>query len=492
MFADIKSLGKETLIYGFSTVAARLLNFLLLPFYTHYLTAGEYGIVAAVFSYIAFMNIVYQYGMDQAYMRYASTSGTAAGGENFSTPFWSLFLTSLFFSVLICLAAPFLSYVSGLGHSNSALVRYSAWILALDALSIIPFAELRLKHRAWLFAGIRISNILVNVGMNILLVGMAGLGIKGVFLSSLAASAVSLLLLFPVFASRLRLVFNWSLFTGMLRFGAPLVPAGLGAMVVQVIDRPILLKMTNEATVGIYQANYRLGIFMMLLVSMFDQAWRPFFLERANRPDSGLIFGRILTYWMASGIWIVLALSFFIPDLVRLRFFGTPVIHPAFWAGLGVVPVVLTAYLFYGAYINFMVSVILSKRTDLLAWVTFTGAAVNICCNLLMIPRWGMMGAAWATLLAYLSMAVVLWFMGRSVHPVPYEYGRLARIGLATAFVAGAAWPVRLAAGGTAAWTFARAGILGLFPVLLALTGFFNAGEKEFLRALFLRGKQLV
>lgn len=479
MFKDIKSLGKETFIYGFSTVVARLLNFILLPFYTYYLATGEYGIVASVFAYIAFMNIIYQHGMDQAYMRYASDPKSATPKENFSTPFWSILVTALALSVILHFGASFFAGISGIGAEYYRLIRYSAWILALDAISVIPFAELRLKHRPWTFAGIKTFNIVVNIVLNIILVGWAGMGIEGVFIASLTAALVSVVLLFPVFLGLLRPVFKAGLFADMLRFGAPLVPAGVGAMMVQVIDRPILLKMTDEATVGIYQANYKLGIFMMLLVIMFDQAWRPFFLERAGRPDSTPLYGRIFTYCMLSGIWAVMALSFFMPDLARVSIFGRPLIHQAYWSGLGVVPVVITAYLFYGAYINFMASIILSKRTDLLIWVTFLGAAVNVAANFILIPCFGMMGAAWATLLAYFVMALALFLLGRMVYPIPYEYGRLAHLILAAALVLAAAYFARQLAPGAMAWTVVRAGVLIAFPLFLVLTGFFKSEEVE-------------
>ncbi|MFH1619752.1 MAG: oligosaccharide flippase family protein [bacterium] len=508
MLKDLKILGRESVIYGLSTAAARFLNFLLLPFYTHYLTTSEYGIVGAVFAYIAFLNIVYQYGMDQAYMRYFSPEGSRTEvpdcvdsvrpkptefgclgrpDERFSTPFWALAATSALFSLGLALGAPFMASAAGVGEGSSQAVRWAAAVLALDALVLLPFAHLRMQHRPWFFASVRIASITVNVAANIVFVGLAGMGINGVFLAAVCASAASLLFLIPVFRENLRPFFSKSMFSAMLRFGLPLVPAGLGAMAVQVIDRPILLRMTDSATVGIYQANYRLGIIMMLAVGMFDQAWRPFFLERAGRPDAGRLFGRVLTYFTLGGTWLVMALSFFMPEFVSIKIGGTHLIHQSYWPGLKVVPVVLAAYLFYGLYINFMVSIVISKRTDILAWTTFLGAGVNIACNLLMIPRWGMMGAAWATFLAYLAMACALYLSGRKIYPVPYEYGRLACIAASSAAVLAA---VYLASGASGTlWILSRIAALLAFPLLLLPAGFFSRGEKEVLGRLLGLGK---
>lgn len=464
------------MVYGLSSVLARLLNFLLLPFYTHYLPAGEYGVVAAAFAYVAFLNILFQYGMDQAYLRFASEG---EGRDSLSTPVWSLAATSLLFSAILHLAAVPLASLAGLSGRED-LVRLCAWILALDALAIIPFAELRLKHRAWLFAGIKTFNIAVNLSMNIALVAGLGLGVRGVFLASLTASAATLALLGPVLAARLRAAFDRPLWARMLRFSLPLVPAGLGSMAVQVIDRPILLSLTDARTVGIYQANYRLGIFMMLVVNMFDQAWRPFYLQKAKDADSGAVFGRVFTYYLSAAAWITLALSLFIPDLARFPILGRPIIHEAYWGGLGLVPIVLSAYLLDGCYMNFMASILLSKRTELLVWITLLGAAVNVAANLILIPHWGMLGAAWATFAAYAAMAAALFVLARRVHPIPYEWGRVLHLAAVLAgallFLSGAR---TACAACPAAWLAARVFTLLSIPAALYWTGFLTAGEKS-------------
>ncbi len=481
MLGDIRALGKETLVYGLSTVVARLLNFLLLPFYTHFLLPGEYGVVALVFSYIAFLNIAFQYGMDQAYLRHAAGQKRSRVETVFTTAAVFLLLTTILLGAAMTVSAGALAPALGLRPEHAPLIRCAALILALDALSIVPFAELRLAHRKWLFVGVKFFNIVVNVGMNVFLLGVLGLGVKGVFLASMTATGTSLMLLAPVFAQFLRRRFDPKLLKELLRFGLPLVPAGIGAMMVQVIDRPILQMLTDEATVGVYQANYRLGIFMLLVVSMFDQAWRPFFLERAKRKDAKALFARVLTYFLAVSIWIVLFFSLFIVDIVQIPIGKAQLIHPSYYGGLGVVPIVLAAYLFHGAYINFMVSVTLSKRTDLLIWVTFLGAIVNVITNVVLIPEMGMMGAAWATFAAYAAMAAALYVLGRRVYPITYEWSRIARVAGAALLTAWLAVEIQPSLAG-GAWFAARAGLLLLLPVLVALTGFLTKNERTSLR----------
>jgi len=247
-------------------------------------------------------------------------------------------------------------------------------------------------------------------------------------------------------------------------------------MAVQVIDRPILLRLAGEAAVGIYQANYRLGIFMVLIVSMFDQAWRPFFLERADKPDGPAVFARVLTYFTLVLVWLGMALSFFIPDLVRLQFAGRALIHESYWPGLPIVPVVLFAYLVNGIYVNLLAPIIISKKTKAIMLATLAGALVNIAANFALIPRFGIYGPPWAAFAAYCVMALVAYFYGRRYFPVPYEFKRLwmiALVALALSLPAIAGWVK-----GGWQWTAYRLLALSAYPVALLAIGFFLPGEK--------------
>lgn len=479
MRKELNQLGKETLVYGLSTIVGRFLNFLLLPFYTHFLSTSEYGIVAVIFTYLAFLNIVYQYGMDQAYLRYASSLEIGDLKDNFSTAMTSVLLSSLFLSgILFFFSAPIASMI-GLPGPMAHLPKVCAGILAMDAIAIVPFAELRRAHRPWMYVGIKILNIAVNAGLNVAFLWKLHWGVRGVFWASWIASASTLLLLAPVLFSLWRPRFSADLFPALVRFAAPYIPSGLASMAVQVIDRPILKAMTDDSTVGIYQANYRLGIFMMLVVNMFDAAWRPFFLDQANKPNAPQLFARVTTYFLLISSFVVLALSLFIGDLVRVPIFGRPLIHPAYWPGLPVVPIVLIGYLFNGAYYNFMPQVYLPKRTDLLIWVTMIGAAVNVGANLLLIPSTGMMGAAWATLLAYFAMALALWLMGRKLYPIPYEWKRLALAAALLTLVWGGTDVYRAVFPQSSGlyWIAIRFAAVVAYPALLWGAGFLDPAE---------------
>ena len=480
MLAQIRRLGTDTAIYGISTVVGRFLSFLLVPFYTNVIRPGEYGVVANVYSIIAFLNVVWVYGMESAYFKYSSTGEIGTPRQNFSTPFVSLCATSLIFSGVMAAFSPAFSTWMSIPAGHSVIVLYTAGILLLDTLAIVPFASLRMDRKPVLFASLKVLNIVVNVGCNLVLLLVFHAGVEGIFLSGLIASGVTLLALVPTIARQFTPDFSVTLYRALVAFGLPYLPAGLAAIVIQVIDRPIMLLLTNLAVVGVYQANYRLGIFMMLIVSMYDYAWRPFFLSHASEPGAKELFARALTYCVAGMTGVFLAVSMFIGDVIRIQIFGRYIIHPDYWGGLSIVPVVLVAYMFLGIYNNLVAGVYIEKKTKRLPAITLAGALVNIGANFLLIPVMGMMGGAVATLLAYAVMAFVLYVDVRRFYPVRYEWRRIAHV----AAVAGVTYLLfRLVDAGPyhIAWkTF----LLFFFCVALYVTRFFIPEELYALRRL--------
>jgi O-antigen/teichoic acid export membrane protein len=435
MLDRIFKLGKETAIYGLSSIVGRFLNFLLVPVTTNFLTTADYGIMANIYAYIAFVFVIYGYGMDSAYMRFVASLETADKKQTVSVPYFSLLGTSILFSVLIYLCAPAISGVLGLGADHADLIRYSGWILCFDTLAIVPFAYLRMENRAKMFAGLRVLNIIINVLLTILLFVVLKMGVEAVFIANLLASAVTSLVLAAIVFPQLTVHFPRRLYGEMIRFGFPYIPAGLAGIAIQVIDVPILKSLTNDATVGVYRANYRLGVLMMLVVGMFDYAWRPFFLTHAKDNDAQKLFSRVFTYFVALMMLVFVTGSLFIDDIVRIRIFGRYIIHPDYWGGLGIVPIILLAYVFTGAYVNFVVGVYLEKKTKYLPYATVAGAIVNVAANFLLIPKFGITGAAVATLLSCVVMAVGIYFPSQRLYHVQYEWGRLTRLMLAACTV---------------------------------------------------------
>ncbi len=478
MLRELRGLAKETAVYGLSTVLGRLLSFLLTPLFSYLLEPTDNGAMQAVYAYIAFLSVIYGLGLDTAYLRLGRREGKSDESA-FSAAFLTVVGSALAVSTVIHLFAAPLARAMGLPAEFAVLVRYGAWILAADAAMIMPYAELRGSHRARAYAGIKLVGIAMNLILAYVFVRVLRLGLHGVFLANLTASLSSLAMLAPVILSRLAPPDRAKL-KSMLGFGVPLVLAGVGSMVVQVSDRPILARAAGLAAAGVYGTCYKLGIGMMLLVGMFDQAWKPFILERADRPDAGALIARVLTYFTTLASWAFLAIVFFIGPLVTAPLLGgKSLIHPSFWSGLPVVPIVTLGYLFSGFYFVMLAPLMLDKRTGAISAATWAGALVNLGANWFLIPRLGMMGAAWATLAAYVAMAVAVWALGRDSRAVPYEWTRLG--GLA-AWTAALWWP------GMNVGLGARALLLCAYPAGLMIFGFLAPDELAELRSL-LKGR---
>lgn len=428
MAKDIKRLGKETLIYGTSTVLARLLNFCLVPFYTYYLQPAQYGAIATVFAAIALLSVVFLFGLDQSYLRFASEAENKH--KVFRQCFYGVLANALVLGGLLYIFAPEVSLWWGLGE-NFGPFQLAAAILFLDVLNMIAFTKLRLERRAWYFAGVRAFSIVINVALNVFFLAVLHRGPNSILWANIGASLASLIVLTPVWWGELKgykpFAFDWKLQKEMWSFAWPFVPAGVASLLVSVIDKPILVHLVGTEQVGIYQANFKIGVFMMLLVSMFDQAWRPFFLAHAKDNDAKDTFAKVLSFFFALGSWFLLGISFLMPDLIQSNLFGNfHLIGPDYWGGLSIIPLIVTGYFFYGLYINFMVGPVITKKTRVLMWITLLGAAASITTNLTLVPHIGILGAGWAVAVSYAVMAAALFTFTQKVYPIPYEYKKLA------------------------------------------------------------------
>ena len=435
MFDKLKELTKDTAIYGISTMVGRFLNFILVPLYTNIFAPAEYGIIQLIYAYMAILNIVFIYGLDSAYLKFASFKDIGDEKDNFSTPYISVFATSLLFVLLIVVNISAIGTSLRIPSEFNYLIYLAAGILFLDVNVVIPFLKLRLDRKAKIFSLFRVINISVNIVLNIYLILVLHWGIEAIIISNLVASAVSLLLVSVTIIKNFKLKFHSLLFKRMLKFGLPFLPAGFAVMLVQVIDVPILERLTDLKTVGIYKANYKLGIFMMLFVNMFQFAWQPFFLQNAKEPNAKEMFSKILTYFTLAGSIILVVLSLFITDLAQIKVGGFSLVGSQYWAGLQIVPIILLAYLINGMYSVFSAGIYIEEKSIYVPFITGAGAIVNVIINFLLIPILNITGAALATLASYLVMALGYYFVTQKFYNVKYELKRIGHIFIAVLLV---------------------------------------------------------
>lgn len=433
MFEQIKRLGTDTAIYGISTVLARLLNFALVPLYANILSTAEFGVVANIYSYIAFITIFYSYGMESSYFRFASSKETGDDKDNFSTPFLAIASVSTVLSVLMLAFAGPLTSIFQIDVSLYTLLYYTAGILFFDALALVPYAALRLQRKAKFFASTKVLNIVLTIILNIVTVYYFRWGIEGIFFSNLAASIFSFLILLPSIVRQFKLQFHSSLYRELLKFGLPLVPVSVSGVLLQIVDRPILKLLMGDSAVGIYQANYRLGIFMALITGMFEYAWRPFFLSHAKDPNAKQLFSRVMTYYLLVCSMVFLMLSFFLENIIQYKFFGRYILPPPYWEGLSIVPLVLLSYIVSGIGTNLNAGIQIEKKTAYLLPTSLAGSASKIIMTFILVPQFGILGAAIATLIGYAMLEITLYPIVQKFYRIEYEFSRIGKLVLSVA-----------------------------------------------------------
>ncbi len=474
MFNKLKELTKDTAVYGISTMVGRFLTFLLVPFYTNIFLPAEYGVVGNLYIFIAILNIVLIYGMDAAYLKFAGMPENADEKDIFSTPYFSVFIVAVIISCSVILLKKPIYEALDIPADFYNLIYFVAPILFIDAICVIPFIKLRLQRKAKKFALFKLTNIIVNVALNLYLILKLKWGIEAVFVSNLFASLTSFVLVFPTVLNSLKFTIKTDLLKRLLKFGIPYFPAGLAGMLIQGIDRPILTHMTDLKTSGIYNANYKLGIFMMLFVNMFQYAWQPFFLQNAKEKNAKEIFSKVLTYFTLAAAIILIVISLFIGDIVKIPIFhGRTLISPLYWSGLNIVPIILLGYMFNGIYQIFTAGIFIKEKSIYVPVITIIGAAVNIGINFILIPSMGIMGAAIATLASYFVMAICYFAVTQKFYKINYEFGKVGKIFISVLIV-GTIYYVQLFSGHlNLANKFL---MLLLFIILLAI---FKIGKEE-------------
>ncbi|MFA6618722.1 MAG: oligosaccharide flippase family protein [Candidatus Neomarinimicrobiota bacterium] len=426
---DIIKLSKQTIVYGIGYVAARMINFLLLPYYSYHITPEEYGVVSLVYAFIAFLNIFYHYGLESAFLRYYSKAETSEDFNKkdvFTTVYTSILITSLAFSLLIWIAAPTISQLILHSTHYANIIRLTAGILFLDAMYLIPLHFLRINNKAIVFTTITLINVFINVGLNIYLISFRGLGLEAIFISNLCASTFSFLVLLPIVFKNVKGKLSGSLWKKLILFGLPFVPSGLSSMIIELSDRYMLKWFDGLEAVGLYSAGHKLGIFMMLIVMAFRFAWQPFFLQKHNDPHAPRLFSNIMTWFVFLMSIVFLLVSFFIQEIVSFEIFGRHIIAESYWSGIVVVPLILAAYLFNGIYINFHPSIFYTGKTWVISIVVAIAATINVGLNLILIPKVGMIGAGISSLSAYVFMAITTYLIVRNWLKIPYEWLKLA------------------------------------------------------------------
>ncbi len=437
----LRKLAGETAIYGMSTILARFINFLFLPLYTYYLTTSDYGVLTEFMAYIAIFQVVLTMGLETGCFRYANKEG-ARPDVVFSNALISVSLLSLAFLLIMVFWGEGIS--AAMGYQGYYLCYiYIGVILAIDAVTSILFARLRFENKAWKFAVFKTLKIFTETGSNVLLFlwfpKFAAAHPDTILLKFVSASpdfsypifsicvscVVVMLLLLP---DLLRLKFGWdrSVLKGLLKYSFPLMIAGLPGVMNDFLDRLLFRHLNVDDTLwrselGVYQAAVKVAVIMSLFVQMFRFAAEPFFFARARDKGSKELYAKVMEYFVAFCMLVFLGIIFYI-DIIQF------IVGRDFRAGMGIVPIMLLAYVMLGMLFNVNMWYKLSDKSSYAIYITLLGLGVTTLINVLFLAKYSYWAAAWGHFASYFVMLVVSTLMGNKYYKIPYNWKKIAII----------------------------------------------------------------
>ena len=417
--SGLKSLAKETAIYGVSSIVGRFLNYLLVPVYTIALPAssGGYGVVTNIYAWVALMLVLLTCGMETGFFRFAN-KGQDVPMRVYSTTLLSVSIGSVVFVVLGLLflepIAGWLEYGEHPWYIGMMMI-----VVAMDAIQSIPFAYLRYKKRPIKFAALKLLFIFLNIALNLFYyVVLKGNDVGYAFLFNLVCTSVVMLCMIPELRG-FTYVLDRELLKRMLRYSLPLVILGVAGILNQVADKiifPFVYPDEAEATVqlGIYGAASKIAMIMAMFTQAFRFAYEPFVFGKSKEKDSREMYAQAMKFFIIFTLLAFLAVMFYL-DILR------HIIGRDYWDGLRVVPIVMAAEIFMGIYFNLSFWYKLIDETRWGAYFSLTGCTILILMNIFLIPKYGYIACAWAGFTGYGVAMLLSYFVGQKKYPIQYD-----------------------------------------------------------------------
>ena len=417
--SGLKSLAKETAIYGVSSIVGRFLNYLLVPVYTIALPAssGGYGVVTNIYAWVALMLVLLTCGMETGFFSFAN-KGQDDPMRVYSTTLLSVSIGSVVFVVLGLLflepIAGWLEYGEHPWYIGMMMI-----VVAMDAIQSIPFAYLRYKKRPIKFAALKLLFIFLNIALNLFYyVVLKGNDVGYAFLFNLVCTSVVMLCMIPELRG-FTYVLDRELLKRMLRYSLPLVILGVAGILNQVADKiifPFVYPDEAEATVqlGIYGAASKIAMIMAMFTQAFRFAYEPFVFGKSKEKDSREMYAQAMKFFIIFTLLAFLAVMFYL-DILR------HIIGRDYWDGLRVVPIVMAAEIFMGIYFNLSFWYKLIDETRWGAYFSLTGCTILILMNIFLIPKYGYIACAWAGFTGYGVAMLLSYFVGQKKYPIQYD-----------------------------------------------------------------------
>ncbi len=434
MFGHLKRLFKSSIVYGLSETISRGTSFVLMFMYLRIpLTDSEIGIRASLYVASAFLGLFYTLGLDNAFLRYFMDEELKDKKDRIlSTAVYFTGLTGLLFFIISVSLGSEISLIITESGSHVYITRMLFIILILDSIVMYPSLVLRAEDRYVYYSMISFARFILFILLNLILVWYLDRGVKGVFEANLIVVSIVFLLLLPVYRRYFSGRISFPIMKRMFLFGIPTVFTLLAMRIIDFSDRRIILHILGEAKLGQYAYSYTLGMVgIMVFVNSFRIAWQPFFLSLKTNTEVKSILSRVATYYTMFICLIFLAMVLFRNEVFMIY-------APDRLVSLSnIIPYVAFSYIIYGFYIIMLPGVFFREKTIYLLLATIIAAIVNLGLNFIFIPLFGIIGAAYTTIIAYLIMVVIFYFVSRYIYLVEYEIGRIGLVFLFTALPIG-------------------------------------------------------
>ena len=421
----MKSLAKDTAIYGLSSIIGKFLNYLLVPLYTYALArTADYGVVTNIYAWTALLLVLLTYGMETGFFRFANREDYDAPSV-YKTAYLTLFSSSAFFALLVvAFQHPLANILGYADHSEFIAMMFVT--VAVDAFACIPFAYLRYQKRPIVFAALKLLFVLLNIGFNLLFLVILGKNdVFYVFLSNILATAIQTLCLLP-FTMPKGGRFDAKVLKEMLRYSLPLLVLGVAGIMNQTLDRilfPYLYTGADaKAQLGIYGACFKVAMVMMMFTQAFRYAYEPFVFAKHKDRQSVEAYADAMKYYIIFSYLILLGVIFYL-DIFRY------IVSSAYWEGLQIVPIVLWTYVFQGVYFNLSFWYKLTDETKWGAYFSLIGLVITLVLQVVGVPRIGYWASCGSSLVCYLVIMLLSYFIGQKKAPIPYD---LKTIGIYT------------------------------------------------------------
>ncbi len=416
--ANMKSLAKDTAIYGLSSIVGRFLNYLLVPLYTHVISAasGGYGIVTNLYAYVALLLVILTFGMETTFFRFANKEDEDAHTVFSTTMAMVGFLSLVFLGCIFGLIEPISGVLGYTGHKDYILMM--AVVVALDAMQAIPFCYLRFQKKAVKFASLKLLFILMNIGLNLLYFVVLGkTDVFYVFALNLVCTGLITFFFIPELVS-IRWHFDLALLRRMFSYSWPILVLGIAGILNQAADKMIFpLVYPDHAKgvqeLGIYGACVKVAMIMAMITQAFRYAYEPFVFAESRDKDKNTTYALGMKYFL---IFTLLAFLCVVAYLPLLKY----MVGSSYWEGLKVIPIVMAAEIMMGVYFNLSFWYKLIDKTIYGAFFSLAGCSVLIIINLIFIPKYSYMACAWGGFAGYGTAMVLCYLVGQRKNPINY------------------------------------------------------------------------